>query len=181
MPGIYFHSRKSILNDLLGFIIKAGNMLSKASTLREAITMLMRQQHIPLQYHEKFYHAATYLKRKGYTKSEPFLKPTIKGKQRLTFVKMLDMRLPRSKMWDSKWRLVMFDVPVEKNNNRIAFQEKIKNLGFRMIQRSVWTYPYDCRNEIDQLRSFYKIRNYTTYAVISEIEDEETLRAKFNM
>lgn len=180
MSGNKFYG-KSLASALLSDIANAADILERARTFREAIDLLVRQHKIPKANQQQAYDSLLYLNRRGYVHFQTFLKPTIKGKRLLKVIELLNVTLPRPATWDGKWRMVIFDVPNDKNNKRIAFKDKIKSLGFQMIQRSVWMYPYECGKEIDQLRTFYEIRDHVTFAVVSEIEDDAELKKRFNL
>jgi len=50
--------------------------------------------------------------------------------------------------WDEKWRIVIFDIPEETKKVRDRLREKLKELGFGMIQESVWLTPYNVAKDI---------------------------------
>lgn len=49
----------------------------------------------------------------------------------------------QNKTWDSKWRIVMFDVAEIQKRKRDYLREKLKELGFGMLQESVFITPHD--------------------------------------
>lgn len=83
--------------------------------------------------------------------------------------------------WDKKWRVVVFDVPEKKRRARDALRLEMKKLGFLELQRSVWVYPYDCRDAIDFLVEFFEMRNYVRYLVVSEMSHDADLRIHFKL
>ena len=50
--------------------------------------------------------------------------------------------------WDGKWRVVIFDIPQELHNKRNRFRKRLKLLGFYMVQKSVFAFPYPCEGEL---------------------------------
>jgi len=92
-----------------------------------------------------------------------------------------ELRLDKSKPWDGKWRIVIFDVPVSKNKARLAFAERLRQVGFMMVQKSVWVCPHECDNEVSILRKFYNIEGFVTILKSDDIEDEYSWRRKFNL
>ncbi len=105
-------------------------------------------------------------------------------KQGKTIIKKLDIEeltIPKPARWDKAWRVVIFDVPNWKSKNRLAFTQKLKNLGFVMIQKSVWAYPYPCHDEIMILRKFYDIEKCVTYLETAMVEDEYLWRGHFHL
>ena len=135
----------------------------------------------------KFYFSLNYLNRRGYVKileqndSGIKVKITRKGEDVVKKFDIDSVELKKQEGWDEKWRVIVFDVPVRKNKNRKAFTDKIKELGFVMIQKSVWAYPYECYEELMVLRKFFSIERYVSYLEAVEIEDEIYWRGKFNL
>ena len=73
----------------------------------------------------------------------------------------LEINIPDQ--WDKKWRIIIFDIPEEKRSDRNRFRQKLKNLGFEMIQKSVFCYPHDCLQEVIFLTKHLGIERYVTY------------------
>ncbi len=77
--------------------------------------------------------------------------------------------------WDGKWRIVMFDVPNEKSNERNIFRQRLKSLGFQMLQKSVFVIPYPCEEELSRLCRRLKLQSYVNIIVADSVgfrEDE---------
>jgi flagellar biosynthesis regulator FlaF len=53
--------------------------------------------------------------------------------------------------WDRKWRVVVFDVPESERHLRDVLRYNLKELGFVMMQMSVWAYPFDVFDELEIL------------------------------
>ena len=45
--------------------------------------------------------------------------------------------------WDRKWRVVIFDIAEINRSSRNALRRKLKDLGFGLLQKSVWVSPHD--------------------------------------
>ncbi|MDP2946332.1 MAG: hypothetical protein Q8N61_02675, partial [bacterium] len=82
------------------------------------------------------------------------------GKKRVVNYESEHMTIPKPKNWDGKWRLIIFDIPEKFQRERRALRIKLDELGFYPLQKSVWLYPYDCRDEIDFIVEFFKISPY---------------------
>lgn len=50
--------------------------------------------------------------------------------------------------WDERWRIVIFDIPEKEKKARDRLREKLRELGFGMIQESVWLTPYNVAKDI---------------------------------
>ncbi len=49
----------------------------------------------------------------------------------------------QNKPWDHKWRIVMFDIKEIQKRKRDYLREKLRELGFGMLQESVFITPHD--------------------------------------
>ena len=54
----------------------------------------------------------------------------------------------RNRKWDKKWRIVFYDVPEKEKKTRRQIQEKLQELGFGMIQESVYISPFDVAEDL---------------------------------
>ena len=106
---------------------------------------------------------------------------TAKGKQVVRKIDIDQMSLPRQEHWNGMWHMVIFDVPNKKSKNRSAFTQHIKNMGFQLMQKSVWAYPYKCHEEIMILRKFYEIEKHVIYIETKFVEDEPVWKSKFDL
>ncbi len=104
---------------------------------------------------------------------------TNKGKERLQNNRYSTLAIPRPEIWDRKWRLIFFDIPLEFSKNRGAFTLKLKKLGYQPLQKSIWVHPFPSRNEIEILTEHFGLRKYVTYVEITEIDSEKKLRERF--
>ena len=104
---------------------------------------------------------------------------TEKGRRQVyAFTDQLRIRKPL--LWDRKWRVVVFDIPVKKNKEHVVFRKKIKELGFRQIQKSVWALPYKCEDEVLFLAKTLHIENTIEIFTVQKMIHEKELRKRFN-
>jgi len=82
-----------------------------------------------------------------------------------------NMQLMPKRKWDKKWRFVLFDVPESKKKTRDALRRKLKHLGFLEFQKSVFIYPYPCREEINLVINFFDIAELVYYIEAPIIPD----------
>ena len=85
------------------------------------------------------------------------------------------------KVWDGKWRAVIFDVPEKFRWGRDSLRKKLRELGFRELQKSVFVFPYDCKDEIDFIIEFYKMRKYVRFGVFDYIDNAVHLKEFFSL
>jgi hypothetical protein len=77
---------------------------------------------------------------------------------------------------DGKWRVVIFDIPEKIRLARDVLRDKLKELGFKQIQKSVWVSPYECQNEISFIGSVYGVEQYINYFVAEKADFSESLK-----
>ncbi len=104
-----------------------------------------------------------------------------KGKKRALTYQANNMEIARPKVWDKKWRVVVFDIPEDERDARDALRHHLTHLGFYKLQQSVAVYPFDCRNEIDFLVELHDIRKYVRFMVSEYIDNELHLKRFFNL
>lgn len=103
------------------------------------------------------------------------------GRQRALKYQIDEIKIKKPDKWDGKWRMVIFDIPEKKKKAREALREKLKNLGFLELQKSVFIYPYGCEDEIDFIMEVFEIRPYVRYMVVDSFTNEEQFRLKFKL
>ena len=106
---------------------------------------------------------------------------TENGKLRLLNFDLDKLNIQTPKIWDEKWRLVMFDIPEKLRHNRNALRDKLLELGFEELQKSIFVHPYDSSKEISFLVEFFDIRPYIRLALVQEITNEAELLIKFGL
>lgn len=105
---------------------------------------------------------------------------TDKGKEKTLTYHFQKMQIQKC-AWDGKWRLVLFDIPEKLKNGRNALREKLKRLGFYELQKSVWIFPYACKDEIDFLIEFFGLRRFVRFCTVDFIDNDIHLRKFFHL
>ena len=105
---------------------------------------------------------------------------TDKGKLRALTYKFQQMKIEGTG-WDGKWRIVVFDIPEKLRKGRDALREKIKELGFYELQKSVFVSPYECENEINFIIEFFDLRKYVRFGLLETIDNDLHLKKIFNL
>jgi len=107
---------------------------------------------------------------------------TEKGKRKVDKIQFEKMEIKKPKIWDKKWRVVIFDIPDKKKKvAREALREKLKHLDFYPLQKSVWVHCYPCEREIQFLAELFHITPYINIIVGEKIYDDVKLKAHFNL
>lgn len=106
---------------------------------------------------------------------------TDKGKKKALCFDIEKIQIKKPKVWDGVWRMVIFDVPENLKRGRNALAVKLKKLGFFPVQKSVFIYPYECRDEIDFIVEVFDLRPYVRFIVVKEIDTERELKKHFGL
>ena len=98
------------------------------------------------------------------------------GAYRLQALQLEQIRIPIPKVWDKKWRLVAFDVPISSSRQRQEFVAKLQALNFFMLQKSLWVYPFPCFPQVEEIASYYNVRRYLSLIEISALDQTSARR-----
>ena len=103
------------------------------------------------------------------------------GKQKALRYNLDKIAIPVPNKWDGLWRMIIFDVPESHRQGRYALMTKLKNIGFHSLQKSVYIFPYPCKDEIDFIVEFFRLRPYVRYVIVKEIDVELDLKHYFDL
>lgn len=106
---------------------------------------------------------------------------TENGKNKALRYNLDKMKIKRPDRWDGLWRLVIFDVPESFKQGRHALSSKLKQLGFYPLQKSVFIYPYECKNEIDFIVEIFNLKPYVRFLIVKETDIDLDLKNKFKI
>lgn len=139
---------------------------------------------VPRKYKKtNYYQTIRYGLKVGYIEKivkngEPYLQLTANGKERSK--RDFPITGLQNKRWDGRWRVVIFDIKEKARRQRDQLRFKLRELGFGMIQESVWISPHDF---IVDLREFIESVGLGESVFVMEVHqllagDPKTLSAK---
>lgn len=117
-----------------------------------------------------------YLKQKNWVefrrKGEDYeVTVTAQGKKQIRKMRLETLTIAKPEKWDGKFWLVIADIPTkEYRAGADAFRQKLKEMSFFHLQRTVWLYPFDPRLEIEFITRHYGIFNFVTVMKIDELD-----------
>ena len=119
----------------------------------------------------------------GFSGDEASITLTLKEKGNIKALKynIDELSIPRPKKWDGKWHVVIFDVPEKYKLVRHVLKNKLDELSFKQIQKSVYIHPFPCEDIIEMIRSVYGIRPFVKTMTAINIEDESKLRKYYHL
>lgn len=95
---------------------------------------------------------------------EVYLRLTTAGKEKT--IRDFSIFFLQKQKWDRKWRIVIFDIAEVSRRIRDLLRLKLKELGFGMLQESVWITPHDI---ILDFREFLKEKGLGDYVYVLEV------------
>lgn len=104
-----------------------------------------------------------------------------KGKRRALTYDLSRMRIQEPQKWDGQWRLVAFDVPIDKKAVRDSLRGHFLRLGFYEFQQSLFFHPFDCLQEITYITELYDARKYVRFMLVSHVDNERDVKNFFGM
>lgn len=104
-----------------------------------------------------------------------------KGKKKVLEFDIDKIKIIKPIRWDGKWRVVFFDIPEKRRAERNILRNKLKELGFEELQKSIFLYPYPCLDEINFVTEYFQLRNLVRYGEMINISNEEEFKLKFEL
>lgn len=179
----------AIVDGLIKFIAMGG-LISAALAAPNSVQVLGKPLNILLdelderQQQRELRRILTYMKSRDLIRYEPGnydhgMTLTKKGKERLKNSDFANLTIRTPEKWDEKWRLVFFDIPEVEKSKRNSLNLKLKQLGYKQLQISIWVHPFPSRAELETVCEVLGVRKYVTYVEIASIDGEELLRNRF--
>lgn len=106
---------------------------------------------------------------------------TPKGESILRRWQFADFKIRKPKKWDKKWRVIIFDIPEKKKKIRDNITALFREAGIRILQNSVWVYPYDCEDVLTLLKTDFGVGKNILYLIVDELENDKHLRQEFGL
>lgn len=106
---------------------------------------------------------------------------TERGKDILLRYDIDRMKIKTPTRWDGRWRIVIFDIPERLRAGRDALRQKLRELGFKKLQESVFIIPYLCTDEVNFLIEFFNLRYFVRLLETDKITNEAELLLKFKL
>lgn len=136
---------------------------------------------------QELYRSLSYLRSKKFVETKVLsdnkieIKITSAGQEFVGNADLDNLVIEKPDTWDKRFRFVIFDIPKEKHGSSLAFTSKLRELGFLMLQKSVWVHPYDCLNEIILLRKLFEIDPYVKVMIVEAFEGDYLIRKHFSL
>jgi CRISPR-associated endonuclease Cas2 len=169
--------------DLYNLIEKFDDIYAKSPfpyrTMKEVLypdLYELRRKYEMRQQRKNFAKLLSYLKKKGLIKIKDLeekkaLIITPKGKEKILRIRNEFLAsLPKKRRKDGKWIMVAFDIPEKRKTIRNYLREKLVELGFQKLQKSIWISPYDVLKEVQEIVTNLSIEKNVKFFIIEEAE-----------
>ncbi len=87
--------------------------------------------------------------------------------------------IKKSKKWDGKWRVVVFDIPENLRSARDSIRNYLNKIGFIKLQNSVFVYPLDCFDILSKIVEVYNVQDFIHFIVADSIDKEDKFKDYF--
>lgn len=181
--------RKYYAKQILQYILLGGAVLIAASSPSFSWALMRRLFRDKKRVFDKkkIQNSFWYLKKQGFIEMkrdghDVRIALTKQGKEKAGKYQIDDLEIAHPKQWDGKWRVIIFDIPTRSNVVRNVFRRKLKEFGFYNLQKSIWVFPFPCKEEIGLLRDFLgATKRQIQVLEVSKMEEDEFLRRAFNL
>ncbi len=106
---------------------------------------------------------------------------TNRGKQLQKIINLEEIILNKPTIWNGIWQIISYDIPENNRHNRDYFRHTIERWGFKKVQKSLWVYPFDCREEIAVLAEELNILPHIMLMNTNKMPNQNVLEEYFNL
>lgn len=169
--------KTSLAVGLVGTAVVAPNAL-------QAIDFVVRQVDKQNKRGKRF---SEYAQRSGYFEIERLsedrycVRLSKKGVKAAQDVLFQEYELPKKQKWDGHWHMLMFDIAEKHKYLRDALSNRVDALGMKLIQNSVYVYPYDITEFTQNVQAVYpEAMQYVLHAEVIKLDGEDQLIKAFH-
>lgn len=106
---------------------------------------------------------------------------TENGRKRALRYDFENMNIKIPNFWDGLWHIVIFDIPEKRKAAREALRRKLKELGLIELQKSVFVFPHECKDEIEFVAEFFEVGHNIRYIRARYVTNDAELRKEFGL
>lgn len=169
--------------DSLYYIGPGLNAILSRKSLGEALSAMPGYKSSQTNFKKNFYVSVARLKKKGFIKfsDQDHFVITDSGRGVMAKFEIDNIILPDfdPKKWDGVWRVLIFDIPELTRAVRNLFRDKLQELEFYTLQKSVYVTPLVCEKEITGLAKLLNITSGVDIIHASKLGQKEVSARKF--
>lgn len=103
------------------------------------------------------------------------LQLTQKARKRLDKLSLTDLHAQPVDVWDGRWRIILYDLPKNKDSGRHALVSCLRSYGCLPLQKSTWITPFPCRKDIETICAQFGVDTYVTYFEAVSLDNERVM------
>ena len=103
------------------------------------------------------------------------------GKKIVAWQALLALKPQKQKVWDKKWRVVIFDIPNQLKAARDGFAAMLKRLDFIHVQKSVFISPYSCEEKLEVVADYFNVTDCIEIIIAERIWHERKYKSHFGL
>jgi len=103
------------------------------------------------------------------------------GEKRILEHSLDKLFIKKPKKWDGYWRIVIFDIPEYKKQARDSLTFKLKQLGLYKLQKSVYVFPYNCKDEVNFISEVFEVKPYVRFIIANYLDVALDLKREFKL
>ncbi|MEK7107349.1 MAG: hypothetical protein AAB899_04150 [Patescibacteria group bacterium] len=103
------------------------------------------------------------------------------GKRIVARQALLALKPQKQKVWDLKWRIVIFDIPNQLKAARDGFAAMLKRLDFIHVQKSVFISPYPCEEELEVIADYFGVTDCVEIIIAERLMNERKYKSHFGL
>lgn len=108
------------------------------------------------------------------------LELTPEGRMHMAGLRAKSVKLPMDgRKWDGLWRVVTFDIPEKFKINRRRFARTLNFVGMHNLEKSIFVFPHECREQIFKIAELYEVKKYVKYITAQSVEPDFKLKSSF--
>ena len=179
-------SKMTDLTQIILSLVAAGGFLALAAAVPGVLQIIGQYQKWQKSYRRRNYvnKRLELLIKRGWlkiveTKETRRLELTKKGELELERYQIVNKILKTK--WDSRWRIVAFDIWERRRRTRDQLRMELQELGFKKMQNSVWVSPYDCADFIYLLKTDLNLGRALVFFEVAKLESEKYWRERFDL
>ncbi len=181
-----FKAIKTVMDEIKGTTYDWGpsfNALMSRKSLDEVLTAMPGYKNDQTNHRRNYHISLSRLQKRGFIKFSDKDQFTLTDEGRGVLVKFDIDEIKLADFdpikWDKIWRVLIFDIPELTRAVRNLFRDKIQELGFYTLQKSVYATPNNCEDEIRKLAHLLRIRNGVDIIHASKLGRKELVARKF--
>ena len=179
--------RGEIIKDILSWLV-IGGMVAVAATSPYFLYSVLRSLYKRKRYNKQSVANAFYrLGKEGAIlfqkhNNQLYISLTQEGRKKAGRFQINSLFISKPKIWDGKWRIVIFDISDRHRVKREALRGFLKRLQFYKLQESVWIHPFECKREVELLKEFFGFTSKEIQLIVAEqVENSDFLRIKLKI